>query len=198
LLGYAHKLILQQHSLMNLLKWKAFPVASLLLAVLVLGCRPERMQTAAVNPRKMTFAQAGVSLVVGEEWQCQNINSNRGLYPPTLVSQAGSIRVVLLPPDRSEPEVVADGLRAAFDLNPRAAKHSFRKQKFASETGAQVLCVSYLQQAGAKEGQSTMENSHYLVKNGAGRCVVINYLASADARDTSATHRMLRTSLSLQ
>jgi hypothetical protein len=180
------------------MNWRAFLVVSLLLSVLVLGCRPERMQTTAINPRTMAFTQAGVSLVVGEEWQCQNVNSERGLYPPTLVSQAGTIRVVLLPPDRSDPAIVADGLRAAFDLNPRAAKHSFRKQQFASDKGVQGLCVSYLQQASAKGGESTLKNSHYLVKNRAGRCVVINYMASADGGDTSAIHRMLRTSLSLQ
>jgi hypothetical protein len=146
----------------------------------------------------MAFTQAGVSLVVGEEWQCQNVNSERGLYPPTLVSQAGTIRVVLLPPDRSDPAIVADGLRAAFDRNPRAAKHSFRKQQFVSDKGAQGLCVSYLQQGSANGGEATMENSHYLVKNRAGRCVVINYVASADGADTSTIQRMLRTSLSLQ
>src|ERR1035441_4451083 len=132
---------------MNFMNWRAFLVVSLLLSVLVLGCRPERMQTKPINPRTMAFTQAGVSLVVGEEWHCQNVNSERGLYPPTLVSQAGTIRVVLLPPDRSDPAIVADGLRAAFDLNPRAAKHSFRKQQFASDKGVQGLCVSYLQQA---------------------------------------------------
>ena len=101
-------------------------------------------------------------------------------------------------PIAPNPELVADGLRAAFDLNPRAAKHSFRKQQFASDHGVQGLCISYLQQANVKGGESILENSHYLVKNGAGRCVVINYVASADGVDTSAIHRMLRTSLSLQ
>ena len=192
------KLILLQNSLMNLMKCKSFPVASFLLVALLLGCRPERLQTSSVNPRKMAFSQAGVSLIVGEEWESQNVNSNRGLYPPTLVSHAGSIRVVLLPPDRSDPDMVADTLRAAFDLNPRAAKHSFRKQQFANDNGVRGLCVSYLQQASAEGGEATMENSHYLVKNRAGRCVVINYVASADGGDTSAIHRMLRTSLSLQ
>lgn len=183
---------------MNLMKTRPLPLASLLLAVLLLGCRPERMQTSSVNPRKIAFSQAGVSLVVGEEWQCQNILPDRGLYPPTLVSQAGSIRVVLLPPDRSDPATVADGLRAAFDHNARAAKHSFRKQQFANDNGVRGLCVSYLQQPGADGGGSPLENSHYLVKNRAGRCVVINYVASADTSDTAAIHRMLRTGLSLQ
>ena len=146
----------------------------------------------------MAFAQAGVSLVVGEEWQCSNVTSERALYPPTLVSQAGTIRVLLLPPDRSDPAIVADGLRADFDRDPRVAKHSFRKQQFASDKGAQGLCVSYLQRTGANGGESTVENSHYLVKNRAGRCVAINYVASGEGVDTYAVRRMLRTSLSLQ
>jgi hypothetical protein len=183
---------------MNLMNWKLPPVALLLLAVLLLGCRPERMQTKPINPRTMAFSQAGMTLVVGEEWQCQNGTSERGLYPPTLVSQAGRIRVLLLPPDRSDPAVVADGLRAAFDANPGVAKHSFRKQEFASDKGVHGLRVSYLQRASAKGGESTVENSHYLVKNRAGRCVVINYVASAEDIDTSPIHRMLRASLSLQ
>ena len=183
---------------MRFMNWSPLPIASLVLAVLILGCRPERMQTKPINPRTMAFAQAGVSLVVGEEWQCHNVTSEHGLYPPTLVSPAGRIRVLLLPPDRSDPAVVADGLRADFDLNPRVAKHSFRKQQFANDNGVRGLCVSYLQSAEANGGEIAVENSHYLVKNRAGRCVVINYLASTDGVDTSGIHRMLRTSLSLQ
>jgi hypothetical protein len=184
------------NSLTNRMKWNLLSITAVLPAALLLGCRPERIQTTSINPRTIAFAQAGVSLIVGEEWQCQNVNSDHGLYPPTLVSQAGKIRVVLLPPDQSDPASVADVLRAGFDLNPQVAKHSFRRQQFASDNGVQGLCVSYLQQ-GAK-GASTVENSHYLVKNRAGRCVAINYLASAEDVDTSAVRRMLRTSLSLQ
>jgi hypothetical protein len=175
-----------------------FAVAPVVLAVLLLGCRPERLQTAATNPRTMAFNEAGVSLVLGEEWQLQNPNTDRSLYPPTLVSHAGRIRVLLLPPDRSNPAVVADGLRAAFDADPRVTRHSFRKQQFASEKGAQGLCVSYLQRGAANGSEAPLENSHYLVKNRAGRCVVINYLASAANIDTSSLHRTLRTGLALQ
>jgi hypothetical protein len=184
------------NSLVNRMKWSPLSVASVLLAVLLPGCRPERRQTTSINPRTMAFAQAGVSLVVGEEWQCHNVNADHSLYPPSLVSQAGKIRVLLLPPDQSDPALVADVLRAGFDLNPHAAKHSFRRQQFASDNGVQGLCVSYLQQANG--GASIVENSHYLVRNRAGRCVVINYVASAEDVDASAIRRMLQTSLRLQ
>jgi hypothetical protein len=183
---------------MSFMKWQPFPVASFLLAVLLLGCRPERMQTKSVNPRTMAFTQAGMMLAVGEEWQCQNVNSESSLYPPTLVSAAGRIRVLLLPPDRSDPATVADGLRGDFDANPNVARHTFRKREFASDKGVRGLCVSYLQRASVNGTETSVENSHYLVKNRAGRCVVINYLASADNVDTAGIHRMLRTSLALQ
>jgi hypothetical protein len=161
------------------------------LAVLLLGCRPERTRTSAVNPRTMPFAKAGVSLVVGEEWQCRNVTAEHDLYPPTLVSQAGTIRVLLLPPDRSDPAVVADSLRADFDRNPRVAKHSFRKQQFATDSGVCGICVSYLRRANTGEGELTVEDSHYLIRNRAGRCVAINYLASAEGIDTYPVRRML-------
>jgi hypothetical protein len=180
------------------MNWKLLSVVSLLLAVLLLGCRPGRLQTKLTNPRTMAFTQAGMTLVMGEEWQCRNVTSEPGLYPPTLVSPAGCIRVLLLPPDRSNPAVVADGLRAAFDVAPGAAKHSFRKQEFASDRGVRGLRVSYLQRSNVNGGEAVVENSHYLVRNRAGRCVVINYVASADDVDTSAIDRMLRTGLSLQ
>lgn len=180
------------------MNWKPLSFCSLFVAVLLVGCRPERMQTNTTNPRTMSFTQAGMTLVVGEEWECQNVDSERSLYPPTLVSQAGRIRVLLLPPDRSNPAIVADGLRTAFEANPLVAKHSFRKQEFASDKGAQGLCVSYLQRVNVKGAEATVENSHYLLKNRAGRCVIINYIASAEDVDSSAVHRMLRTGLSLQ
>ena len=76
--------------------------------LLAAGCARERGQTKAPNPHTTGFSQAGVSLVLGEEWQSSNLASQHSLQPPTLTSQAGVIRVMLLPPDRSEPELVAD------------------------------------------------------------------------------------------
>ena len=187
-----------QKSRMSLMNWKLLHFISLLAAALLVGCRPERMPATSSNPRSMSFKQAGMTLVVGEEWECQNVNPERSLYPPTLVGPAGRVRVLLLPPDRSNPEIVADGLRTAFEANPLVAKHSFRKREFASDTGVQGLCVSYLQRANVEGADTTVENSHYLLKNRAGRCVIINYIASAEDVDTSAVHRMLRTGLSLQ
>jgi len=171
---------------------------ALLLATPLLGCRPQRMPITSQNPHPLLFAQAGVSLVVGEEWQCRNVGSERGLYPPTLVSRAGTIRVLLLPPDRSDPAVVADCLRNEFDLDTRVAKHSFRKERFTSDQGVEGVCVSYRQRAQVGGDENVVENSHYLIRNRAGRCVVINYLAAADGVDSPAVHRMLQTSLAVQ
>jgi hypothetical protein len=173
-------------------------IVSLLLAAPLMGCRPQRMPITPQNPHPLLFAQAGVSLVVGEEWQCRNVGAEHGLYPPTLVSRAGTIRVLLLPPDRSDPAVVADCLRNEFDLDSRVAKHSFRKERFTSDQGVEGVCVSYRQRANVGRDEGVVENSHYLIRNRAGRCVAINYLAAADGVDSPGVHRMLQTSLALQ
>ena len=143
------------------------------------------------------FSQAGVSLVLGEEWQSSNPTTGHSLQPPTLVSDAGIIRVILLPPDRTEPDSVADGLRAAFDENPKAAKHSFRRQKFISEAGVQGICISYLQRTEQNQQISEVQNRHYLVKNRGGRCVVINYMATAQG-DSEMVNRTIRNTLAMQ
>jgi hypothetical protein len=164
--------------------------------VSLLGCARQHQQVKAPNPRTMEFSKAGVSLMLGEEWQANNFTSP-SLQPPTLVSPAGVIRVVLLPPDRAEPENVADGLRASFETNPQAAKHSFRRQKFVSKTGVQCVCISYIQLT-EKDGQvSEVQNRHYLLKNRGGRCVAINYLASAGI-DSDPVNRMIRGTLALE
>ncbi len=172
-------------------------IVSVGLLVGLLGCAREHEKTAVVNPQTMKFSQAGVSLMVGEEWQASNVTEVHNMKPPTLVSQAGVIRVILLPPDRAEPEIVADGLRADFESNPKASKHSFRRQKFVSETGVQGLCISYLQFVGKEDQLSEVQNLHCLVKNKAGRCVVINYLASG-VGDSDTVTRTIRNSLALQ
>ncbi len=169
---------------------------SLLLTVFFVGCRPERFPKSG-KPHTMAFAQAGVSLTLGEEWQCQDASPDNRLFPPTLVSDVGTIRVLLLPADRPNPEQVADGLRADFDINPQVAKHSFRKQLFTNNNGVRGLCVSYLEQSNAAGRGLVLEHAHFLVQNKAGRCVVINFIASAEGLDTLALHRMLQTSLAL-
>ena len=163
----------------------------------ILGCAREHEKVKAPNPHTTGFAQAGVSLVLGDEWQANDLAVGHSLKPPTVVSDAGVIRVILLPADRNDPEAVADGLRASFDANPKAGKHSFRRQKFVSKSGVQGICVSYLELAERNGRVSEAQNNHYLVRNNAARCVVINYLAAADG-DADTVNRTIRTTLALQ
>jgi hypothetical protein len=163
----------------------------------ILGCAREHEKVKAPNRHTTGFARAGVSLVLGDEWQANDPATSQSLQPPTLVSQAGVIRVILLPADRTDPEAVADGLRASFEANPKAAKHSFRRQKFVSQSGVEGICVSYLELPEKGGWVSEVQNHHYLVRNKAARCVVINYLAPADAEADPLT-RTIRTTLALQ
>ena len=172
-------------------------IVSIGLLVSMVGCAREREKTKGANPHTTGFSQAGVSLVLGEEWQASNLTTAHSAPPPTLISQAGVIRVILLPTDRADPKVVADGLRTGFDGNPKAAKHSFRRQEFTSLTGVHGICVSYLQLDEEDGRVSEVQNSHYLVKNRGGRCVVVNYMASA-ADDSDTINRTIRNTLALQ
>jgi hypothetical protein len=58
-------------------------------------------------------------------------------------------------------------------------------------------CVSYLEITERNGRVSEAENNHYLIKNKAARCVVINYVASA-SRDADAVNRTIRSTPALQ
>jgi hypothetical protein len=168
------------------------------LAVLLLGCRHGRVETKATNLHTMAFEHAGMRLALGGGWDCQKADGDGGLYPATLVGPTGSIRVVVLPQDRSDPAAVAEGLSRSSRANPLVARHSLQRRRFITDKGVQGLCISYLQYADREGPQTGVENSHYLFKNRAGRCVVIKYVASAWNADSTGVHRMLQTGLSLQ
>jgi hypothetical protein len=171
----------------------------LLAACLLAGCAREHSVTKSPNASTVSFSQAGISLVLGTEWEASNLNSKHSLQPPTLVSQAGTIRVILLPPDRSEPEIVADGLRASFEANPVAAKHSFRRQRFTTDSGASGVCVSYTEQQEKQGELAEIQNRHYLLKNRANRCVAIQYQVAANAAaDSENVARTIRSTLAVR
>jgi hypothetical protein len=170
---------------------------ALFLAVWVGGCAREKNHTKSPNSHTLAFTKAGVSLTVGDEWQSSNLEPDHALLPPTLVGPAGRIRVMLLPPDRSDPAVVAETLRASFEGNPRAARHSFRRQELVGANGLPIICVSYLQQSGADDQIKELQNRDYLVRNRSGRCVAINYSAEAGG-GADAVHWMIQKTLALR
>jgi len=169
----------------------------LVLVIGVCGCAREKNRTKSVNPHTMAFTKAGVSLIVGDEWQCSNLEPEHALLPPTLISPAGRIRVMLLPPDRSDPAAVADALRASFEGNPQAARHSFRRQEMVGTNGLRMICISYLQQSDLDGQLKELQRREYLVKNRSGRCVAINYSAEPGS-DADSVHWMIQRTLALQ
>lgn len=178
------------------MKRRVFLAGSLVLVSLLLGCARERQTTNSAPAHSLSFSQAGVAMELGGEWQASHMGAEHNLYPPTLTGPAGMIRVVLLPPDRSEPGRVADGLRAEFDQNPAAAPHSFRRQEFVNNNGVKGICISYSQRVD-KDSATERVNRHYLLQNRGGRCVAIQYLAAAGT-DGEPIHHLIRSSLSLR
>lgn len=107
------------------------------------------------------------------------------------------VQVLVLPPDRSDPQVAVTGLRAAFDANPKAVKDSFKQEQFTTESGLQGVRVSYSQQS-EKDGRATESRSYnYIVRNRESRGVGVNYIATAQS-DSDAVHLMIRKTLRLQ
>jgi hypothetical protein len=105
------------------------------------------------------------------------------------------IQVLLLPPDRSDPQTAAAGVRSAFDANPKSIKDSFRQESITVQSGAQVIYVAYGQQP---EGDTPEGRSHnYIVKNREGRGVAINYVTNA-RKDSDAVRKMIRQTLRLE
>ena len=170
---------------------------AVLLGMSLAGCARERNQMKSDTPRTLIFSRAGVSLAVGDEWQYSNLDSSHTLRPPTLVSQAGTLCILLLPPDRSEPRMVAEGLHTLVVNDRQAARHSFSRQELFGTSGLRIIYVSYAQQAERDGRPVEFQNRHYLLKNRDGRCVAIKYLARAGG-DADSVHRMILGSLALQ
>jgi len=166
------------------------------IAVSFSGCNGDRNPPQSKTSHTLTFADAGVSLVVGEGWQYDPLNAPHTLRPPTLQSPAGTIRVILLPRDLADLNSVADGLRKAFEQDRRSLKHSFRRQELRGVNGLRIISVSYDQNT-EKGGRAVeMENHHFLVTNRDGRCVAINCLAEAGT-DAASLGRMVTGGLSV-
>jgi hypothetical protein len=175
-------------------------VALVALGVVVVACKKQAGETTASGACVVAFEGAGVSLVPGVDWKQLGRGSFAGAAPPgvclpTLAGKSGLVQVLLLPPDRSEPQTAAAGVRAAFDANLRSIKDSYRQESITVQSGAQVIYVSYSQQP---EGATPEGRSHnYILKNRAGRGVAINYITNART-DSEVVHQMIRETLRVE
>jgi len=176
-------------------------IALVAIAAVLVACK--RQATDAIPPSTgaVAFEGSGVSLVPGDEWKQIGRGSFVGAAPPgvclpTLTGKAGLIQVLLLPPDRSDPQTAAAGLRTAFDANPKAIKDSFRQESIAVQSGARVVYVTYNRQPD-KEGGSEGRSHNYIVKNREGHGVAINYITMARS-DSDAVHQMIRQTLKVE
>jgi hypothetical protein len=175
-------------------------VALIAIAAVLVACERKAADATPSSPTVITFEDSGVSLIPGGEWKQIGRGDFSGAAPPgvclpTLVGKAGLIQVLLLPPDRSDPQTAASGFRAAFDANPKSIKDSFRQESITVSSGAQVVYLAFGRQM---EGNAPEGRSHnYIVKNRAGRGVAINYVGNAQT-DSEAVHQMIRETLKIE
>ncbi len=176
-------------------------IASIALAVIVVACNPNATDSPPPSAgAAVRFEGSGVSLVPGDQWKQIGENAFGGFAPPgvclpTLAGKAGLIQVLLLPPDRSDRQTAAAGVREAFEANPKSIKDSLRQEAITVSSGTEVIYLSYLQHG---EGDAPESRSHnYILKNRAGRGVAISYLANART-DSETVHQMIRQTLRVE
>lgn len=174
-----------------------FAITSLAVAWCFVVWTPLSIRARARPSHPITFSTAGVSLALESGWERKDLPSEHSACPPMLVNQADTIRVVLLPPDLSDPQSAAAGLRTSFAANPKGVKDSFRQEAFVTEGGLDGLHVSFRQQPEKADRGCETESHHYIVRNQRGHCVAVHYLAAAP-QHAVAVDQMIRAGLSLQ
>jgi hypothetical protein len=178
------------------MKLRSLVLALFLASISLTACKREE-GVGAVSDGTVTFAGSGITLAPGDGWKRIEIAAGPGQCPPTLVGKSEIIQVLLMPPDRSDPQAAVAGLQAAFNANPKALKDSFKQEPFVAEGGLQGVRVSYSQQS-EKDGQPSESRSYnYLFKNRGGRVVGVNYVATASG-DSETVHQMIRKTLKHQ
>jgi len=180
------------------------PICLVVLVAVVVSlaaCQRQPGESAPSNSGTVSFKGSGVSFIPGDAWKQVGSGDFAGAAPPgvclpTLAGKAGLIQVLVLPVDRSDPQVAADVLRKGFDANPKSIKDSFRQESITTQSGAQVIYVSSSQQAD-KPGISESHNHNYIVRNRAGRVVAINHV-TLTRTDSEAVQQMIRQTLKVQ
>lgn len=107
------------------------------------------------------------------------------------------IQVLVLPAQRSDPQVAVAGLRAAFDANQKAVKDSFKEEQFVTESGLQGIRVSYSQTSEKDDQPIESRSYNYILRNREGHGVGVNYIATSKS-DSDEVHQMIRQTLKLQ
>ncbi|MBN9694087.1 MAG: hypothetical protein J0M24_27925 [Verrucomicrobia bacterium] len=165
--------------------------------VVIVACNRQSTEATPPSSGAVAFSGSGITLTPGDGWKRIEIAAGPGQCPPTLVGTGGMVQVLVLPPDRSDPQVAVKGLRAAFDANTKAVKDSFKQEQFTTESGLQGIRASYSQQS-EEDGRVTESRSYnYIVRNRDGRGVGVNYIATAQS-DSDAIHQMIRKTLRLE
>lgn len=144
-----------------------------------------------------TITSGGVCFSLGGGWQPDVRTAGRELYPTRFISQAGVVRVILLPPELGDLRTAAAGLLKTFETDPQTVKGSFTQETFVTDRALSGIHACYRQEAQQDGRKIELERHHYFVRNHSGRFVAINYQAGRHG-DPAAIDRMIRNTLRLQ
>ncbi len=145
----------------------------------------------------VSFADSGVALVPGADWQETEAPSVRQVVLKGQGPFEGSVIKVYAPADVADAQSGVALLRAKATTRPEVSQDSFKQEDFVAASGVRGIHFSYESSAPDHRVASKARAHNYLFQNKEGRCVVIFYITFAD-RDPDAVHQMILKTLILE
>lgn len=145
----------------------------------------------------VSFADSGVALVPGADWQETESPSVRQVVLKGQGPFEGNVIKVYAPADVADAQSGVALLRAKAAARPEVSQDSFKQEDFASDSGVRGIHFSYESSDPEHRMASKVRAHNYLFQNKNGRCVVIFYITFAD-KDPDTVHQMILKTLILE
>jgi len=149
----------------------------------------------------VSFADSGVALVPGADWQQTEPPIVRQVVcPPVLKGQGpfdGAIIKVYVPADVADAQSGVVLLRSKAASRPEVSQDSLKQEDFTSDSGIRGIHFSYESSDPEHRMTSKVRAHNYLFQNKQGNCVVVFYITFAD-RDSDTVHQMILKTLILE
>lgn len=143
------------------------------------------------------FADFGVALVPGADWQATEVPSVRQVVLKGQGPFEGSVIKVYAPADVADAQSGVALLRAKAATRPEVSQDSFKQEDFVAASGVRGIHFSYESSDPEHRVASKVRAHNYLFQNKNGHCVVIFYITFAD-KDPDTVHQMILKTLTLE
>jgi hypothetical protein len=145
----------------------------------------------------VSFADSGVALVPGTDWQEMEAPSVRQVFLKGQGPFEGSVIKVYVPADGVDAQSGVALLRVKAAIRPEVVQDSFKQEDFVAASGVRGIHFSYESSDPGHRVERKTRAHNYLFQNKEGRCVVIFYITFAD-KNPDTVHQMILKTLILE